>query len=210
MLADDHPIVREGVRRLLADRRDLKVVGEEGDGLRVVELVERLQPDVLVLDLMLPRLSGLEVLRRVSQVSPGTRVVVLSMHSSAAYVVEALRAGAAAYVVKDAAGLELIAAIRAAVAGQRYLSAPLSELLIREYLATVEPASLDPYEALTAREREVLQLAAQGLTTREIALRLSVRTRTAETHRANLMRKLGLHTQTDLVRYAVRRGLSIG
>jgi len=207
VLADDHPIVREGVRALFADQDDLAIVGETGDGLKVSELVERVKPDVLVLDLTLPNLSGLEVLRQVTRRFPRTRIVILSMHAADAYVLEAMRSGAAAYVVKDAIGTELIAAIREVRAGRRYLSAPLSERAIEVYLEQGRPASLDPFDTLTTREREVLRLAAGGRTSGQIATQLSISPRTAETHRANLMHKLGLHSQTDLVRYAMRRGL---
>lgn len=206
-LADDHQVVRNGLRVLLEAEPDFSVVGEAGDGLEAVRLVERLQPDVLVLDLMMPGLNGLEVARQVSQRSPQTRVVILSMYDNEAYVLEALRAGAAAYVPKESTSAELVRAIREAVAGRRYLSPPLSERAIEIYIQKAESAALDPYETLTAREREVLHLVAEGHTNAEIAARLFVSPRTIETHRANLMRKLGLHTQTDLIRYALRRGI---
>ena len=207
VLADDHQVVRNGLRVLLEAEPDFSVVGEAGDGLEAVRLVERLQPDVLVLDLMMPGLNGLEVARQVSQRSPQTRVVILSMYDNEAYVLEALRAGAAAYVPKESTSAELVRAIREAVAGRRYLSPPLSERAIEIYIQKAESAALDPYETLTAREREVLHLVAEGHTNAEIAARLFVSPRTVETHRANLMRKLGLHTQTDLIRYALRRGI---
>jgi len=206
-LADDHQVVRNGLRVLLEAEPDFSVVGEAGDGLEAVRLVERLQPDALVLDLMMPGLNGLEVARQVSQRSPQTRVVILSMYDNEAYVLEALRAGAAAYVPKESTSAELVRAIREAVAGRRYLSPPLSERAIEIYIQRAESAALDPYETLTAREREVLHLVAEGHTNAEIAARLFVSPRTVETHRANLMRKLGLHTQTDLIRYALRRGI---
>nr|NIO71757.1 response regulator [Anaerolineae bacterium] len=167
----------------------------------------RLQPDVLVLDLMMPGLNGLEVTRQVSQRSPRTHVVILSMHPNEAYVLEALRAGAAAYVLKESTSAELVRAVREAVAGRRYLSPPLSERAIEAYMQKAESAALDPYETLTAREREVLHLVAEGHTNAEIAERLFISRRTVETHRANLMRKLGLRTQTDLISYALRQGI---
>ncbi|MBI4637219.1 MAG: response regulator transcription factor [Candidatus Rokubacteria bacterium] len=207
IVADDHPVVREGVRTLLAREADLAVVGEEGDGLKVVELVERLRPNVLVLDLMLPGLNGLEVVRQVSKRSPHTRTVILSMHASEAYVLEALRNGAAAYVLKDSGGAELVKAVRDVVAGRRYLSAPLSDRAIDAYLERATNSPLDLYETLTTREREVLQLAAEGSSAAQIGARLSISARTAETHRANLMRKLGLQSQSELIRYAMRQGL---
>jgi two-component system response regulator NreC len=207
VLADDHHVVRQGLRSLLEAEPDFSVVGEAGDGLEAAQLVERLQPDVLVLDLMMPGLNGLEVTRQVSQRSSRTHVVILSMHPNEAYVLEALRAGATAYVLKESTSAELVRAVREAVAGRRYLSPPLSERAIEAYMQKAKSAALDPYETLTAREREVLHLAAEGHANAEIADRLFISRRTVETHRANLMRKLGLRSQTDLIRYALQRGI---
>lgn len=206
-LADDHPIVRQGLRALLQAEPDFRVVGEAGDGLETVELVERLQPDVLVVDVMMPGVSGLEVARQVQQRSPETRVVILSMHANEAYVLEAMRHGAAGYVLKDSTATDLVEAVRRVMAGRRYLSPPLSERAIDAYLQKSEEAQLDPYETLTSREREVLHLAAEGHTNAEIAERLSISPRTVETHRANMMRKLDLRSHADLIRYALRRGI---
>ena len=207
VLADDHPIVRQGLRTLLEAEPDFTIVGEAADGLETVELAGRLQPQVLILDLMLPGLSGLEVTRQVHQRSPQTRVVILSMHANEAYVLEALRNGAAAYVLKEAGAAELLQAVREVTAGRRYLSPPLSERAIEAYSEKAAAIPLDLSETLTTREREVLHLAAEGLSNPEIAARLGISPRTAETHRANLMRKLGLHNQTELIRYAMRRGI---
>lgn len=207
VLADDHHVVRQGLRSLLEAEPDFSVVGETGDGLEAAQLVERLQPDVLVLDLMMPGLNGLEVTRQVSQRSRQTHVVILSMHANEAHVLEALRAGAAAYVLKESTSAELVRAVREAVAGRRYLSPPLSERAIEAYMKKAESAALDPYEMLTAREREVLHLVVEGHTSAEIADRLFISRRTVETHRANLMRKLDLRTHTDLIRYALQRGI---
>jgi DNA-binding NarL/FixJ family response regulator len=207
VLADDHQVVRHGLRVLLESEPNFRIVGEASDGLEAIELVERQQPDVLVLDLMMPGLNGLEVARQSSHRSPRTNVVILSMYNNEAYVLEALRAGAKAYVLKASTSDELVRAIREVVAGRRYLSPPLSERAIQAYSQKAESAAVDAYETLTTREREILQLAAEGCTNAEIASRLSISPRTAETHRANLMRKLGLHTHTDLIRYALRRGI---
>jgi two-component system response regulator NreC len=207
VLADDHHVVRQGLRSLLDAEPDFSVVGETGDGVEAAQLAERLRPDVLVLDLMMPGLNGLEVTRQVSQRSPQTRVVILSMHANEAHVLEALRAGAVAYVLKESTSAELVRAVREAVAGRRYLSPPLSERAIEAYMQKAESVALDPYETLTAREREVLYLVAEGHTNAEIADRLFISRRTVETHRANLMRKLDLRTQTDLISYALRRGI---
>lgn len=207
VLADDHQVVRKGIRALLEMEQDFQVVGEAGDGLEAVQLTLRLRPDVLVLDLMMPGLNGIDVARQVTKQVPQTRVVVLSMYASEDYVLEALRNGASGYVLKDASTSELVQAIRDVVTGRRYLSPPLAERAIDAYVRQTQESTLDPYETLTDREREVLHLAAEGLTSTEIAERLSLSPRTVETHRSNMMRKLGLRTQTDLVRYAIRRGI---
>ena len=205
VLGDDHKVILRGLRAVLDAQPGLAVVGEASDGLKVAALAERLKPDVLVLDLMMPGLSGFDVTRRVTKRLPKTRVVILTMYSSEAHVVEALRSGAMAYVVKDASADELVTAIREASAGRRFLSAPFSNDLIETYLK--RPGGADPYETLTPREREVLHLVAEGLTSSEIAARLFISPRTAESHRANLMRKLGLRSRTDLVRFAFQRGI---
>jgi DNA-binding NarL/FixJ family response regulator len=207
VLADDHHIVRQGLRTLLEAEGDFVIVGEAGDGLEVAALVERLTPHVLILDLMMPGLNGLEVTRQVHRQCPKTKIVVLSMHASEPHVLEALRNGASGYVLKDATPTEVIHALREVTAGRRYLSGPLSERAIAAYAEKAHQISLDPYDILTAREREVLQLSAEGHNLSEIATRLGISPRTAETHRANLMRKLALRTQTDLIRFAVRRGI---
>ena len=207
VLADDHPVVRHGVRSLLQTDADLAVIGEASDGIETVQMVEKLLPDVLVVDLMIPGLNGLEITRQVRQRSPGTRVIILSMHANEPYVLEALKNGASGYVLKDSSGTDLIQAIRTVAAGQRYLSPPLSERAVEAYMMKSQESSYDAYEGLTDREREVLQLAAEGLSNPDIAGRLSISPRTVETHRANLMRKLGLKTQTDLIRYALKRGI---
>ncbi len=207
LLADDHTVVRQGLRALLAAEPDFAVIDEATDGRAALQSVERLRPDVLVVDLMMPGLGGLEVTRQVHQRVPQTRVVVLSMHATDAYVLEALRNGAMGYVLKDASAGELIEAVREAARGRRYLCRALSDRAIAAYMQQLQAPSLDVYETLTTREREVLQLAAEGLSSPEVAAQLSISPRTAETHRANLMRKLGLRTQTDLVRYALGRGL---
>jgi two-component system, NarL family, response regulator NreC len=207
VLADDHPVVRRGLRTLLESEPDFSIVGEAGDGLETVHLVERLQPNVLVLDLMMPGLNGLEALRIIRQRSPRTRVVVLSMHSNNAFVAEALKNGATGYLLKGSSEEDLVCAVHEAAAGRRFLSAPVTERAIEAYIEQSRAAELDPHETLTPREREVLHLAAEGKTSSEIAARLHVSHRTVENHRANLLRKLGLQNQSDLVRYAVRRGL---
>lgn len=208
LLADDHQVVREGFRALLKIEKDICIVGEAGDGIEAVRLAEQLKPDVVVADLMMPSLNGIEVARQITTRVPGTKVVILSMHASEAYVLESLRNGASAYVLKDASSADLVRAVREAIAGRRYLSPPLSELAIQAYVEkTRKTDSLDLHDTLTSREREVLQQGAEGHTNTEIAARLCISPRTVETHRANLMHKLGLRSQTELVRYAIQRGI---
>jgi DNA-binding NarL/FixJ family response regulator len=208
-VVDDHQIVRQGLRAVLESSPDFSVVGEAASGLDVLPLVERLRPDVLVLDLMMPGLNGLEATRQVHQKYPAVRVVILSMHATESYVLDALRSGAVAYLLKSGRSSELVDAVRAVVAGKRYLSPPLSDRAVDAYARLAEGAS-DSYDTLTTREREVLQLAAEGHSSPDIASRLGISARTVETHRANLMRKLGLTGQTDLIRYSLRRGILPG
>ena len=207
VLADDHRVVRQGLRALLEAEADFQVVAEAGDGLEALQRIEQLKPNVLVLDLMMPGLNGLEVTRQASKHSHYTRIVILSMYANEAYVLEALSNGASAYVLKDSSSADLVQAVREVAAGRRYLSPPLTDRAIEAYQEKAKAAALDNYESLTTREREVLQLAAEGHTSTEMAARLGISPRTAETHRAHLMHKLNLHTQADLIRYALRRGI---
>ena len=207
MLAEDHNVVRQALKMLLEAEPDFVIVGEASDGLEAIALVEQLRPDILVVDVMMPGVNGLEVTRQVSNRLPETRIVILSMHSDEAYVLEALRNGASGYVLKDSSASDLVQALREVSDGRRYLSPPLSERAIEAYVQRSESASIDPYDRLTTREREVLNLVAQGNSNSEVASRLTISTRTAETHRASVMRKLNLRTQTDLIRYALRRGI---
>jgi two-component system response regulator NreC len=207
LLADDHPIVRQGIRHLLEAESDVKVVGEATDGLETLQLVEKLKPNVLIVDMMMPGLNGLEVLRQLKKRSPETLSIVLSMQSADAYVIEALKSGASGYILKDSGPSELVNAVRQVIQGQRFLSPKLSERLINTFLQTADKTVMDPYETLTDREREVLQMVSEGLTTPEVARRLSISPRTVELHRNRVMSKLGLRNQTDLIRYALRRGI---
>ena len=207
LLADDHPFVRRGIRNLLEAETDFSVVGETEDGVQAAQLTEKLRPDILVLDLMMPNLNGLEVMKQVRRRSPKTRMIVLSMQSADPYVIEAFRSGAIGYVLKDSAPDELINAIRQSLIDNKYLSPKLSERLINTITNPAGKTEQDPYETLTGREREVFQMAAEGKTAAEIARILSISPRTAELHRNKMMNKLGLHSQTELVRHAVKRGI---
>jgi DNA-binding NarL/FixJ family response regulator len=209
ILVDDHPIVREGLRQTLRPQPEFTIVGEADLGLVGLELVEELRPDLAIVDLLLPDLNGIEVTRRMLRASPQTRIVALSMYADDLHVIEALRAGATAYLVKGASAEEILSALREALAGRRYLSAPLTERVIEEYFSQTPttPRKADRYELLTAREREVLELVARGASYAEIGDKLTISPRTAETHRTNLMRKLDLKTTADITLYAVQRGL---
>jgi two-component system, NarL family, response regulator NreC len=206
-MADDHPIIRHGLKAILEAEPEFQLVGEAADGLEATQLAERTKPDVLIVDLMMPGLGGLEVIRQVSQRSPSTRVLALSIHSSEAYVLQALRNGAAGYVLKNSTAHELVHAIREVADGRRFLSDPLSQRAIDAYVQKAQAATVESYDTLTDREREVLHLAAHGCSNTVISARLSISPRTAETHRTHLMRKLGLRGQTELIRYALRQGI---
>jgi DNA-binding NarL/FixJ family response regulator len=204
LLADDHIVMRQGLRSLIDSQPDFRVVAEASNGHEALEMIRQLKPQVSVLDLMMPGLNGMEI---ISQVWRITQVLILSMHANEAYVTEALRKGALGYVLKDATATDLIQAIRMVADGQRYLSAPFSERAINAYLERVGEGSPDPYDTLTTREREILQLVAEGHHSAEIAELLSISPRTVEAHRASLNRKLDLHSHADLIRLAVKKGL---
>lgn len=207
LLADDHTILRQSLQTRLDAEPDFVLVGDAKDGLEALEEMERLRPDVLVLDIGMPGLNGIEVLERVRQRFPRTRVVVLSMYQDQSYVVQAFQNGAAAYVVKSADAKDLVHAVREVMAGRRYLSPPFTERHLEEYMKKAANGDTDPYALLTRREREVLQLVVEGFTNPQIARRLFIDTRTVETHRAHVMEKLGLRNLAELVRFAVQRGL---
>jgi len=210
ILADDHQVVRKGLKALLASEPEFSVIGEANDGLEALQLAERVQPDVLVLDLMMAGINGLEVTRQLSKKFPKIAIVILSMHSNEAYVQESLRSGAKAYILKESPPEELIHAVKEVHAGRRYLSNPLTERAINAYTNNAEAKKVDPYDQLTTREREVLQLTAQGLTNTEISARLFISPRTVETHRTNLMRKLELHNHAQLIQFAIQRDIIPG
>jgi two-component system response regulator NreC len=207
VLADDHHIVRQGVKALLESQPDFAVIGEASDGLKAVDLVVRLKPQVLVADLMMPGLNGIEVVRQITKLSRATKVIILSMYMNEPYVIEAFRNGAYGYVLKESNISDLIHAIHEVNKGHHYLSPPLSERAIEAYLEKTTDTSLDVYDTLSTREREVLHLVVEGCSNAQIAGKLFISPRTAETHRANMMRKLSLRTQTDLIKYALKKGI---
>ncbi len=207
VIVDDHTVVRQSLKKLLELESDFKIVGETGDGLEAIRLVEQLKPDVIVVDLMLVGMNGIEVTRQVTKHFPKTAVVILSMYGSEGYVYEAFRAGAKAYILKESTSDQLVKAIHEAIVGRRYLSPPLSERTIESYAKKAESSNGGLRDSLTNREREVLYMAAQGLTNAEIADRLYISRRTVEVHRSSMMQKLGLRTQTDLIRYGLQHGI---
>jgi DNA-binding NarL/FixJ family response regulator len=206
LLVDDHAVLRDGVRMVLESQPGFRVVGTTENGRDAVRLVEDLKPDIAVLDIAMPEMNGLDATRAIRGCCPDTQVVILSMHEGEEYLREALRAGAAGYVLKRAAAKELVGAIQRVCHGESYLDPALTRTLISDYVRQVERGD-EPPDALTERELEVLKLVAEGFTNRQIALKLNISIKTVQTHRANLMDKLNLHDRTELVRYAIRRGL---
>ncbi len=208
VVIDDHAIVRHGVRKLLDTQSDFQVVAETGEGLEGIRMAETLHPDVMIVDLMLTNISGFEVTRQVTRPPIRSKVVIFSMYDHEQYIHEAMSAGAMAFVLKGGDAQDLIAAIRAVVAGHHYLSGPLADLAVDIYVRNGPVKKKDPYDSLTPREIEILRLAAEGFTNKDIAGRLCISRRTVELHRTNMIRKLGLRTpHVRLGRYAVERGL---
>jgi DNA-binding NarL/FixJ family response regulator len=208
LLAEDHPVVREGLRAMLEAEGDFQVVGQTGNSSDVGGMVEELHPDVLVLDLIMPGIGGLNALRELARRHLPTRVVVLSMYANEAYVLEALQNGAGAYVLKQSEAAELVRGIREVAQGRRYLSPPLSQRAVEAYAKRAKGTIATEEAELTAREKEVLTLVGQGFTSAQIGERLFISVRTVESHRSNLTKKLGLHSQAEMVRTALRRELT--
>ena len=203
LLVDDHAVVRQGFKMILAAQADMEIVGEAGNGREALGLAGQLQPDVIVMDVAMPELNGIEATRRIADLSPRSRVLALSMHKDSVYVREILRAGARGYLLKDSIASDLLAAVRAVARGEGYLSPGVSDAVLNDYRRHVT----DPIDLLTSREREVLQMIAEGKTNKEIATVLNLSVFTVDAHRGRIMEKLNLHSVTDLVRFAVRCGL---
>ena len=204
LLVDDHEVVRQGLRALLENESDIELIGEVSTGEEALTSAKTLKPDVMIVDLALPGISGFEVARQISSGGSETKVLVLSMHADDAYVLEALRSGASGYVLKESPAAELVDGIRAAAEGQHYLSTSLSQRALESFLGAPDAPPRGAFSSLTKREVQVLALVADGLTSREIGNQLDIGTRTVETHRAHIMHKLGLRSHGDLVGFAVR------
>ena len=203
LLADDHAVVRQGFKMILSAQPDMEIVGEAGNGREAVELAEQLRPDIVVMDVAMPELNGIEATRRLAASVPHARVVALSMHKDSVYVREILRAGARGYLLKDSVAADLVSAIRAVARGEGYLSPAVSNAVLDDYRRHVT----NPIDLLTSREREVLQMLAEGKTNKEIAVVLNLSVYTVDAHRGRIMEKLNVHSINELVRFAVRNGL---
>lgn len=206
LLADDHSVVRDGLRAIVEKQPDMEVVAEAGDGRECLRLVEEVAPDVVVMDIAMPQMNGMEATRRITSEHPRVRVVILSMHQDESYVLRSLKAGASGYLLKDSLRSEVVEAIRAVVVGRSFLTRKVKELLQEDYVRRLQQRGLeDSYELLTDREREVLQLVAEGKGNKEMATLLDISVTTVETHRAHILQKLGLHSVPELILYAVRK-----
>lgn len=208
LVADDHCLFRAGLRTLLSQQEGMEVVGESVDGLSALDAARSLRPDILLMDISMSGLNGIEATRRILDELPATRVIMLSMHADQRFVTESLRAGAMAYVLKDSTITELLGAIRTVSRGRRYLSGPLADRVIGEYLGLAKDDVRSAYSALSPRERQVLQLLAEGTSTKEMASQLGVSVKTVESHRKQIMDKLDMHSVAELTKYAVREGIT--
>lgn len=208
LLADDHKIVRDGLRNLLEKEPEIKVVGEAEDGRETVQLSKKLSPEIVIMDIAMPDLNGIEATRHIMAENPDIKVIALSMHSDRRFVSEMLKAGASAYLLKDCAFEELVTAIKTVVRNKTYLSPGISGVIIEDYIRNASKAESSVFSLLSDREREVLQLMSEGKTTKEIASNLNVSIKTVETHRTNIMTKLDIHSVAELTKYAIREGLT--
>lgn len=208
LIVDDHTILRAGLKMMLNAQPDMEVVGEAQDGRQAIYEVQRLQPDVILMDITMPDMNGIEATRQIKKMLPEARVLILTMHENDEYVFQALRAGASGYILKEAADTELISALHVIQNGQFYLSPAAQSVMVGDYLQRVRIGEeKDSYSTLTEREREILKLVAEGHTNNQIAERLVISPKTVDTHRTHIMDKLNLHSRAELVKYAMRRGL---
>jgi two-component system response regulator NreC len=208
LLADDHKLMRSGLKALIEQQPDLSVVGEADDGRQAVALAAKLKPDLLVMDIGMPNLNGIEAARQITQASPETAIVILSMHSDESYVLRALKAGAKGYLLKDSAESDLIRALHAVAGGKSFFSPAVSKVLLDDYVRKLQRSGAeDAYDLLTPREREILQLVAEGKSNKDVANLLDLSVYTVETHRSNIMEKLNLRGVPELILYAVRKGI---
>ena len=206
LLADDHAVVRDGLRALLDRQNDLTVIAEASDDRECVQLAEDLAPDVVIMDVAMPKMNGIEAARRIIGTRPATAVVMLSMHRDESYVLQSLKAGARGYLLKDSPREDVLEAIRTVAAGRSFLSRNVSRMLREDYVQQLHSRGLDDsWELLTDREREILQLLAEGRQNKEVANFLNISATTVETHRGHILRKLSLHSTADLILYAVRK-----
>jgi two-component system response regulator NreC len=208
LLADDHTILRAGLKMMLNAQPDMEVVGEAQDGRQALQEAQRLQPDIILMDITMPDMNGIEATKQIKKELPDVKVLILTMHEHEEYVFQALRAGASGYMLKEAADTELISALRIIQSGQFYLSPAAQSVMVGDYLQRVRTGEeKDSYSSLTEREREILKLVAEGYTNNQIAERLVISPKTVDTHRTHIMDKLNLHSRAELVKYAMRRGL---
>ncbi len=208
LLADDHTILRAGLKMMLNAQPDIETIGEASDGRQAINQAERLSPDVIIMDITMPECNGIEATRQIKRLLPDVRVLILTMHENEEYLFQTLRAGAAGYMLKEAADTDLISAIRVVSSGRFYLSPSAQSMLVSDYLQRVHTGEeRDSYSALTEREREILKLVAEGLTNSQIGELLFISPKTVDTHRTHIMDKLNLHSRAELVKYAMRRGL---
>ena len=208
LLVDDHAIIREGLRSLLEKQPEMEVIADTDDGRKALDLVRELLPDLIIMDITMPGLNGIEATRRITAEFPAVKVIALSIHSKRRYVVDMLSAGAAGYILKECLFDELVKAIRAVAAGERYLSSRITDVVVSDYVKRLSATTDSPLETLSIREREVLQLVAEGKSTKQIALELHVSTKTIEANRRQIMEKLNIHSVAELTKYAVREGLT--
>ncbi len=208
LLADDHQIIRQGLRSLLEKQSDMEVIGEAQQGREAVAMTRQLSPQIVIMDVSMPDLNGMEAAKQILNETPDVKIIALSMHSDSLFVTEMLKSGASGYLLKDCAFEELVQAIRIVISGKTYLSPSISGVVVSDYVHRLSKTGNDNLEVLTAREREVLQLIAEGKSTKQVALKLHISAKTVETHRRQIMDKLDIHSVAELTKYAIRKGFT--